>query len=126
VTNLAPPGAPAYAIWLAAVARSQPRPAAMIVAARIVAVSGRQKDRRFYYWEAVSTCARETGLSHRGVQYGLRELEATGFLQSRGSRKGGRAKTIRYVLHVPGGRDANPVHTQPKPDLHIVPDEGVG
>lgn len=49
-------------------------------------------------WPSVQTLANRTGLSRKGVQKLLRELEQVGAIQALGSRLGGRGRTTRYRI----------------------------
>ena len=49
-------------------------------------------------WPSVQTLADRTGLSRRGVQKLLRELEQAGAIHGLGSRLGGRRKTTHYRM----------------------------
>lgn len=50
---------------------------------------------------SVETLSLMTCLSPRAVQYALRDLEEGGFIRAKGSRKGGRAKSINYTFRSP-------------------------
>jgi hypothetical protein len=49
-------------------------------------------------WPSVKTLAERTGLSRRGIQKILRDLEQLGAIEAVGTRLGGRHRTTRYRL----------------------------
>lgn len=52
-------------------------------------------------WPSVETICRAAGMSERRAQYALRQLQAAGFIQPVGSRKGGRGQSVKYQLRLP-------------------------